>query len=222
MHGFHSHLQDEGELAKDIAIYYGMISLMDKYIGAIVDKLDALGLAEDTLVVFTSDHGHFFGQHGLIAKGAFHYEDMIRVPMIVRQPGAVPAGVESDALQSLVDYAPTFLGATGQIVPFTMSGVDQSAVWRGEVEAARDHVLVENRHQPTTVFANTYVDERYKITAYYAQAYGELFDLLQDPGEVRNLWDDAEYADLKAELLLKLVQAQMGAQPLYMPRIWGA
>ncbi len=114
MHGFHSHLQDEGELAKDIAIYYGMISLMDKYIGAIVDKLDALGLAEDTLVVFTSDHGHFFGQHGLIAKGAFHYEDLIRVPMIVRQPGAVPAGVESDALQSLVDYAPTFLGATGQ------------------------------------------------------------------------------------------------------------
>ncbi len=52
------------------------------------------------------------------------------------------------------------------------------------------------------------------------QEYGELFDLLLDPGEVRNLWDDAEYAGLKAELLLKLVQAEMGAQPLYMPRIW--
>lgn len=219
MHGFHSHLKDPEKLRKDIAVYYGMVSLMDKYIGTIVDKLDALGLAEETLVVFTSDHGHLYGQHGLIAKGAFHYEDLIKVPMIVRQPGAVAAGVESDSLQSLVDYAPTFLAATGQEIPFTMSGVDQSAVWYGETSSIRDHVLVENRHQPTTVFANTYVDERYKITAYYQQEYGELFDLAQDPGEVHNLWNEARHATLKSDLLLKLSHAQMGAQPLYMPRI---
>jgi len=65
---------------------------MDKYIGLILDRLEELGLAEDTLVVFTSDHGQFFGQHGLIAKGPFHYEDMIRVPMILRWPGRCEAG----------------------------------------------------------------------------------------------------------------------------------
>ena len=222
MHGFHSHLQEEEELAKDIACYYGMISLLDKYVGLIVDRLDALGMAEETLVVFTSDHGHFFGQHGLIAKGAFHYEDMIRVPMIVRQPGTVPAGQESDALQSLVDFAPSFLAATGHEVPLTMSGIDQTAVWRGEIASARDHVLVENRHQPTTVFANTYVDDRYKVTVYYDRDYGELFDLASDPGEIHNLWNNADFSNLKSDLLLKLVHAQMGAQPLYMPRIWGA
>ncbi len=222
LHGFHSHVHQDEELAKDIATYYGMISLMDKYIGVILDKLDALGLTENTLVVFTSDHGHFFGQHGLIAKGAFHYEDMIRVPMIVRQPGVVPAGVESDAMQSLVDYAPSFLGAAGLEVPLTMSGVDQSAVWAGKQARARDHILVENRHQPTTIFAKTYVDARHKITAYYNRPYGELFDLATDPGEVHNLWDDPQAASLRAELLLKLLHAEMGAEPLIMPRIWHA
>ncbi len=222
MHGFHSHLQDENELRKDIAIYYGMVSLMDKYIGAILDKLDALGMAEDTLVVFTSDHGHLYGQHGMIAKGAFHYEDLIKVPMIVRQPGSVNAGMESDSLQSLVDYTPSFLGATGQPVPLTMSGIDQSDVWYGRRSTIRDHVLVENRHQPTTIFANTYVDERYKITAYYNQEYGELFDLQEDPGEVDNLWDNDACTELKSHLLLKLIHAELGAQPLNMPRIWVA
>ena len=89
-HGFHSHLHDHDDLARDIACYYGMVSCMDKYIGQIIDHLDGLGLADNTLVVFTSDHGHYFGQHGLIAKGAFHYEDGIRVPMIARLPGRIP------------------------------------------------------------------------------------------------------------------------------------
>merc|ERR1739841_109338 len=80
--GCHSHLHNRDELAKDIAIYYGMVSMMDHYIGQIVNHLDVLGLAENTLVVFTSDHGHFYGHHGLTAKGPFHYEDLIRVPEI--------------------------------------------------------------------------------------------------------------------------------------------
>ena len=63
-----------------MACYYGMISLIDQEIGRILDALDRLGIAENTLVVFTTDHGHFLGQHGLIAKGAFHYEDMLRIP----------------------------------------------------------------------------------------------------------------------------------------------
>ena len=84
LHGFHSHLHSDDELRRSLACYYGMISLMDAEVGRILDCLDRLGIAENTLVVFTTDHGHFLGQHGLIAKGAFHYEDLLRIPMIVR------------------------------------------------------------------------------------------------------------------------------------------
>jgi len=221
-HGFHSHLQDRKSLAKDIAVYYGMVSLMDKYIGKILDKLAELGLAENTLVVFTTDHGHFYGQHGLIRKGPFHYEDMIKVPFIVSMPGRIPAGRHSAALQSHVDLAPTLLSAAGLEIPRTMTGVDQKDVWYGRQPAARDHVIVENRHQPTTIHHKTYVNDRYKITVYYNRDYGELFDLEADPGEINNLWGKREYAELKADLVMKLLHAEMGKEPLWMPRIAGA
>ncbi len=81
-HGFHSHLISNEALRKNMAVYYGMISFMDAQIGRILDRLDALGIADNTLVVFSTDHGHFLGQHGLIAKGAFHYEDLLRLPFI--------------------------------------------------------------------------------------------------------------------------------------------
>jgi arylsulfatase A-like enzyme len=222
LHGFRSHVHDREALAKDIAVYYGMVSLMDKYIGQILDHLETLGLAENTVVVFTTDHGHFYGQHGLIAKGAFHYEDMIRLPFIVRYPGQVPAGRSSASLQSLVDLAPTFLRLIGADVPYSMSGVDQSRVWLGQERAARDHVVCENRHDPTSVFLNTYVDDRYKITVYYRQPYGELYDLQEDPGEIHNLWDDPSHQALKSRLLQEYAWAQMGKEPLWMPRVWGA
>ena len=219
MHGFQSHLHDRAELAKNIAVYYGMVSLMDKYIGVILDKLDELGLAEDTLVVFTTDHGHLYGHHGLIAKGAFHYDDLLRVPFIVSQPGTVPQGETSTALQSLVDVAPSFLSAVGAPVLRTMTGKDQTAVWEGRTDRLRDHVLVEDRHQPTTLVLKTYIDDRYKITVYHGKEYGELFDLADDPGETKNLWDDPASESLKNTLLRKLLDAEIAKEPIPMPRV---
>lgn len=205
-HGFHSHLHDRDELARDIACYYGMVSCMDKYIGQILDYLDHLGLAGNTLVVFTSDHGHYFGQHGLIAKGAFHYDDGIRVPMIARLPGQIRAGVQSTSLQSLVDYAPTFLEFCGLNLPEDMTGIGQKDLWLGDDSQAREHVIVENRHQPTTIHMKTYIEDRYKITMYYSRDYGEIFDLRDDPREVRNLWSDER---LRAQLIERFLLAEM-------------
>lgn len=221
-HGFASHLRDDESMRKNIATYYGMITLMDKYIGKILDKLEELGLADDTMIVFTTDHGHFYGHHGLVAKGPFHYEDMIKIPHIVKMPDAVPTGQTSEALQSSVDLAPTFLSVAGIDVPRRMTGVDQKAVWFGEKKHARDHVLVENRHQPTTINHRTYVDDRYKLTVYYNQDCGELFDLRNDPGEIDNLWDNPEHADLKRDLFHKMLNAEMAREPLPMPRVSGA
>ncbi|WP_168122902.1 sulfatase-like hydrolase/transferase [Paenibacillus sp. HB172176] len=231
IHGYGSHLNygygkkqklTDYDRKKLVSVYYGMISMMDKYIGKILDKLDELGLAEDTLVVFTTDHGHFFGQHGLQAKGGFHYEDLIKVPFVVRYPGKVPAGQTSEAIQSLVDLAPTFLSFCDLPIPHAMTGVDQKEVWLGRQSMARDHAICEFRHEATTIHQKTYVDKRYKITVYYNQNYGELFDLEEDPGELHNRWHDPQYAALKSELLLKYIWAELGKESLPMPRIWHA
>lgn len=221
-HGCESHLYSPEELKKDVAAYYGMISLMDHHIGRILDELDRQGLAENTLVVFSTDHGHFIGQHGLIAKGPFHYEDLIKLPFIVRWPGKVPAGKTSDAMQSLVDLAPTFLMTVGEEVPGVMQGVSQLEVWQGRRQSVRDHIICENRHNPVMPHLHTYVDERYKITVYREEDYGELFDLEKDPLECNNFWDNSGANELKQRLLQKFLQAIMKAEPTRMPRIAGA
>ena len=222
IHGGHSHLHDEDELRADMACYYGMITLMDREIGRMFAALDELDLWDSTVIVFTTDHGHFLGQHGLIAKAIFNYEDVIKVPMLVKAPGQSAGGAVSDALQSLVDYTPTFLEAAGLPVPSGMTGLSQWDVWNGRKEKVRDNVLVEHRFQPDLPHLRTYVDKRYKLTLWRDQSYGELFDLEADPDELRNLWDDPAARDLKAEVLLKYAYAEMAREPMRYPRIAGA
>ncbi|MEG0014171.1 MAG: sulfatase-like hydrolase/transferase [Cellulosilyticaceae bacterium] len=222
IHGLESHLVEATLLEKDKKVYYAMISLMDKYIGKILDKLDELGLSEETIVVFTTDHGHFLGQHGLIAKGPFMYDDLIKVPLIVRWTGNIEEGVVNHSLQSLVDIPTTLLSLLDIEKPYEMTGLDESQVWLSQKEKIRDHIICEHRHEETTVNMKTYVGERYKLTVYYNQTYGQLFDLQNDPEETNNLWDDEEAREIKQELLLKYIWAEMGKESMYMPRIWHA
>jgi len=222
IHGAGSHLRSRGYKAKSIATMYGMMTMLDTYIGKILDQLDALSLAEKTLVCFTSDHGDFWGQHGLVAKAIHHYEDILRVPLVVSMPGTIPEGVVSDSLQSTVDLPQTFLSLAGLPVPRTMAGIDETAVWTGETTNIRDHVIVENQHQPTTMNMRTFIDHRHKLTVHFNQDYGELYDLENDPGEYENLWDKPECRDLKQNLLLRFIHGEMAKAPLPMPRIAGA
>lgn len=219
IHGSGSHLRSEETKAKNIATMYGMMTMLDVYIGKILDRLDQLGLTENTLVCFTSDHGDLWGQHGLVAKAIHHYEDLLRVPLVVSMPGIIPQGVVSEALQSTLDLPQTFLSFAGPPIPRNMTGVDEKPVWTGEVESIRDHVMVENQHQPTTMNMRTFINQRYKITVHYNQPYGELYDLQEDPGELVNLWDDPGNQDLKQGLLLDFVHAEMAKALLPMPRI---
>lgn len=219
IHGFHPHGRNEEVMRKNLAVYYGMISCMDKYMGQILDRLEKLGLAENTLVVFTTDHGHVFGQHGLNAKGPFHYEDLIKIPWIVRTPGQKRGVGFNSAIQSIADLAPTMLDYCGIDIPRCMTGRSQKPVWDGVVDAVRDHAMIEDRFNPTKMHLKSYVNERYKITVYYDADYGELFDLTEDPGELNNLWSAPACLELKQQLLLKLIQAQLGMEPMLMPRI---
>jgi len=221
IHGGHCHLRDAEELRKDVACYYGMVSFMDQQIGRTLDCLDRLRLTESTLVVFTTDHGHFLGQHGLIAKAIHHYEDLLRLPFIVRWPGHVPAGQTSDAIQNLVDLPVTFLTAAGRKVPGIMTGVNQLETWRGG-PPARTWSITENHHGTRHFHMRSYVNQRYKITVYRDGEDGELFDLAEDPGEVRNLWHDPARKELRSLLLHEFLQATLQSEPMRMPRIAGA
>jgi len=221
-HGFSSHLTDDELLRRRMAIYYGMVSFMDHQIGRILDAIDRLGIADDTVVVFTSDHGHYLGQHGLTAKGPFHYEDGIRVPFIVRYPGQSNAGTTSDAIQSVVDLPQTFLDICDIPIPGQMQGVSQKEVWLGQRDSARSWAICENRHQPTAVHLRTFVTERYKMTVYRGLDEGELYDLREDPEERRNRWDDPDYAAVKLEVYQRWIQAELEREPTRYARIAGA
>ncbi|MEX0652796.1 MAG: sulfatase-like hydrolase/transferase [Phycisphaeraceae bacterium] len=222
-HGYHPHIGvSRRDLQEAMAIYYGMISFMDHWIGQTLDRLEQLGILENTLIVFSSDHGHFLGQHGLVAKGPFHYEDGIRVPLLAAWPGQLPAGVESSAIQSLVDIAPTFLAAAGLDLPLAMQGLNQLDAWR-DAGSARDHAIVEMHHNRGVVHLRTLVTERYKLTVYRGQpTWGELFDLKQDPDERHNLYHAAEASQLRARLTEQLLQADLAREPAPTERVTGA
>lgn len=225
-HGYHPHVGvDEPELKKCQAVYYGMISFMDHWIGKTLDKLEALGILGDTLIVFTSDHGHFIGEHGLVAKGPFHYEDVIRVPFLAAFGDRLPKGKTNVAIQSLIDLAPTFLDAAGlEKTPLHMQGRSQLGVWiaRDRPEGrARNHAIVENHHNASeAVHLRTLVTDRHKLTVYRGRPeWGELFDLEHDPGELRNRYHDPGYADTKTNLMIQLVQADLEREPAPCPRV---
>ncbi|WPJ95188.1 sulfatase-like hydrolase/transferase [Coraliomargarita algicola] len=219
MHGVECHVQDEEKTRQDLAIYYGMVSCMDHAIGQTLDLLDELGLTENTLIAFTTDHGHYVGHHGFIAKGPFHYEDGVKVPMIVSWPGHTPEGQRSEALQCLVDLPVSFLAAAGLDKPQAMTGVNQWPVWQGESPTARDHCIVENNHEPGCAELKTYIDERYKLTVYRAFEDGELYDLKEDPDELHNRFNDPDYVVIKSQVLQRFIQAEMAKEVLPMPRI---
>lgn len=219
VHGVGFHRTSKEKVKQSKAYYYGMISMMDHYIGKIIDKLESENLLDKTLIIFTTDHGNFIGQHGLMGKGVFDYEDAVKIPFLVSCPGIIPEGQRSEALISLADIAPTVLDFLNIKVPSCMTGISQKEVFTGKKEKIRDHVFVENRFQMTKFYFKTYIDERYKVSIDMNSDEGELFDLKEDPNEMINLWNDPDYKELKQELLLKVLQKSMWTEPVMMPRI---
>jgi arylsulfatase A-like enzyme len=176
------------------AYYYTMVKLIDQQMGRILDGLDEQGLAENTLVIFTTDHGELLGDHGLWMKGPFHYEELVRIPMLLRWPEGIPGRQRVRGLISQVDLVPTILAAAGQEVPAEIDGVDTLPLLRGEVEAVRDATIIECTDDPRNLRLKTVVTADRKLTVYHGQSFGELYDLQADPGEVKNLWDTPVYA----------------------------
>ncbi|WP_432697869.1 sulfatase family protein [Marinobacterium sp. YM272] len=195
----------ERQAQEGIALTCGMISMIDDAVGEILDTLRSQGLSENTIVVFTADHGDFLGDHGMILKGPMHYQSTIRVPFIWSEPGRMGEGVQS-RLSSSVDISRTILNRAGLQPYWGMQGQDLFDA------QARDSLLVEDEGNraslgfETPPRVRTLITDLYRMSIYQDQLWGELYDLKKDPGEITNLWDDPEYANIKADLQFRLLQ----------------
>jgi arylsulfatase len=196
------------------AYYYAMIELLDEQFGRIVSYLDETGQLENTIIIFTSDHGELLGDHGLIYKGCRFFEGLVHVPMIISWPERLMAGLKSKALVELVDLPPTLLEAAGLETPYYMQGKSLVSLMKGErnLDYHKQYVISEFNDAidlPDASHGTMYFDGRYKSIMYHDRSLGELFDLETDPGEFDNLWDKPEHSQLKTELLAKHFNAMM-------------
>lgn len=188
----------EEQFRHALAAELGAVEFIDDSVGAIVAALEEGGVLDDTLVVFTSDHGDLFGDHGLLLKHFSHYEGAVRVPLIMRGAG-VPVG-QTEALVSSADIAPTVLAWAGvEALP----GVQGTALLSGSVDADRVVAIEEDQPfgldgLPGPVRIRTLVAPGFRITIIPGHGISELYDLAEDPRETDNLAGRPEGADLLA------------------------
>jgi len=187
--------------------YLRCIDSVDESVGRILDYLDEAGLAENTLVVYSSDQGFFLGEHGWFDK-RWMYEESLRMPFLARWPARIPPGTRVPEMIQNIDYAPTFLEAAGLSVPEEIQGESLVPLLAGEDPGSWRRSIYYHYYEFPAVHmvAKHYGvrTERYKLIHYYETDEWECFDLEADPHEMRSVYGDPEYAgvvtDLKAEL----------------------
>jgi len=187
--------------------YLACIQSVDDNVGRLLDWLDANGLRENTIVIYTSDQGFFLGDHGLYDK-RFMYEASIKMPFLVRWPGVIQPGTVENALAINPDFAPTFLDAAGLAVPADMQGRSLVPLMKGEHPADwRTSFYYRYYHDPGDHNTRAHYGvrtETHKLIYYWKKDQWEMFDLRNDPDELHNLYADpvqqSTVTKLKAEL----------------------
>lgn len=171
--------------------FLSTLKAQDDNIGRLLDYLDQSGLADNTVVVFTGDHGFFMGDHGWFDK-RFMYEQALRVPWMIRYPGVVKPGTTTDAWVLSIDNAPTALDLAGLPVPGDMQGRSVLPVIQGNTPADWRKSMYYHYYEfgvPHWVVPNYGIrTERYKLISYYTINEWELFDLQRDPDEMESLF----------------------------------
>lgn len=196
----------EAQWAPMVSRYLGEISLLDAQVGRLLAALDRWGLAENTLVVYTTDHGDLCGGHGMIDKHYIMYDDVMRVPLLMRWPGRLPAGtVCDDFVVHEMDLASTFCAAAGVPAPASFTGRDLLATATGADPAPRPDVFGMWHGGQFGSYSQRMVRDRRWKYVYNMTAEDELYDLEIDPGELVNRATDpaaaAELARLRGRLV---------------------
>lgn len=202
------------EVREAIALNLGSLAFIDHQVGRVLTALRELGLERDTVVIFTSDHGEFAGDHQLLLKGPLHYRSLIRTPLLWSEPGL--AGMACDQFISTVDIAPTVLARAGVPGFNGMQGRSFLPLLRGAggVEA-REAIVIEEEGQRTSygfdrpVRMRTLLTRRWRLSLYDGVAWGELYDRDADPLEHANLWNDASFTTCRTELMARLAREML-------------
>jgi len=177
-----------------------MLMAVDDGLGVIMKQLEEKGILDNTVVVFTSDHGFWYGEHGLDQERRLAYEEAIRIPMLIRYPPRIKAGLRPEQMVMSIDLASTLLELAGEQPASSMQGMSWLPIFAGEVTTWRTNFLVE--YYSDTVFERirnmgykAVRNERYKYIHYVDLAGAdELYDLQEDPYELKNLISDPDYA----------------------------
>lgn len=193
--------------------YLRSIASVDDNLGRVLDYLDQSGLAENTIVVYSSDQGFYLGEHGWFDK-RWMYEQSLRTPLIVRWPGQVQPGSRCAALVQNLDMAPTFLNAAGAEIPRQMQGKSLVPLLKAEADEAgfRDAIYYHYYEYPEAHRVPEHFGvrtDRYKLVCYYTLNEWELFDLSEDPNEMHSVYADPAYADVRAQLEQRLAELQL-------------
>ena len=196
--------------------YMRVVASVDDNVGRLLDHLDRAGLAANTVLIYTSDNGMFIGDHGLFDK-RFMYEEPLRVPLLVRYPPMIRPGGRTEAMALNLDFAPTILDLAGIPVPDDMQGRSLRPVLDGGVPGNwRKSAYYHYYEYPSShnVYPHYGVrTERYKLIRYYKPAdEWEMFDLQEDPLELRSVYDDPQYAQIRAELEAELARLRAELQ----------
>ncbi|MDP6112689.1 MAG: sulfatase-like hydrolase/transferase [Planctomycetota bacterium] len=185
---------DEPKLRKAMAYYYGATTLVDDQVGKIMAALESCGLLDNTVVAFCSDHGEFLGEFGMLTKSIDEfpmlYDCGLRVPMVIRSPVS-DEGRVCDEMVELIDLCPTLLDCAGLDVGPEIQGLSLCRALSGHAPPPRQYVYAESGA------VKMLRGEKYKLVHYPGQPFGELYDLESDPHEITNLYDRAEYAEMR-------------------------
>lgn len=192
------------QIRMQLADYYGLITHLDARVGDLLRTLETHGLADNTIVVFSSDHGLAIGSHGLLGKQNL-YEESMHAPLIIAGP-SLPEQQTHDALAYLHDLLPTLCALVNVAPPPDIDGFDLSPIIRGEVPEVRRSLF--------TVYSTTQraiKNHRWKLIRYPAIDHTQLFDLRNDPYELHNLADDTTYRTTRDRLRRELQRQQQQA-----------
>jgi arylsulfatase A-like enzyme len=193
---------------KYLFTYYRLVEKVDREIGRVLDALDASGLAENTMVVFTSDHGEGCASHRLVVKLS-PYEEALRVPLVIRYPGRVPAGkVVETQLASGLDVGPTILDYAGAEPLPQARGISLKEVISGDKEQLRDFIVSELHpdifHPEREARILRTADCKYMFATGGERVEEALYDLRQDPGEMHNIVSRPESRGVIREMRVRM------------------
>ncbi len=192
------------QIRMQLADYYGLITHLDTRIGDLLRTLETHGLADNTIVVFTSDHGLAIGSHGLLGKQSL-YEESMHAPLIIAGPD-VPEQQTHDALVYLYDILPTLCSLVDVAPPPGIDGYDLSPIIRGEVPEVRNHLFTTYSTKQRAIR-----NHRWKLIRYPTIDHTQLFDLRNDPYELHNLAEDTTHRAVRDRLWLELERQQRQA-----------